>query len=249
MPLKADNFLLFIEYDGSGFSGWQQQPGVRTIQTEISKALSRLGFKHTKIVAAGRTDCGVHALRQAVSLSLGKLLPAGLDLGYSLNSVLPPDISVISVERKNAGFNARFKAKLKVYRYDIWNKPWRSVWRGKNTWHIPKPLNTARMLKASRYLLGKHNFSAFDASGSTQDNKTAVIKEISIKQSKGKISVRFTGDRFLYKMVRNIVGTLVSIGLGKSRPERMKEILSSRDRNKAGETAPAKGLFMEEVIF
>jgi tRNA pseudouridine38-40 synthase len=248
MPSK-NNFLLFIEYDGSGFSGWQEQPGVRTIQKEIDKALTRLGFKNTKIVAAGRTDGGVHALRQAVSLSIGKVFPSGFDLGYSLNSVLPSDISVISVEQKKAGFNARYKAKLKVYRYDIWNRPWRSVWHGKNTWHIPKPLNTTRMLKASRYLLGKHDFTAFDASGSTQDNKTAIIKEISIKRSKDKISLRFTGDRFLYKMVRNIVGTLVSVGLGKVRPEQMKEILASRDRTNAGETAPAKGLFMEEIIF
>ena len=245
----TDNFLMFIEYDGSGFSGWQKQPGARTVQQDIENALSRLGFKNAGVVAAGRTDSGVHALKQAVSLTLHKALPAGFDLGYSLNSVLPADISIISVERKKSVFNARYKAKLKVYRYDIWNSPWRSVWRGKNAWHIPKPLNTVYMEKAARCLLGKHDFSAFDASGSAQDNKTALIKKISIKRSKGKLSLRFIGDRFLYKMVRNIVGALVRAGVAKIRPEQMKDILLSRDRNKAGQTAPAEGLFMEEIIF
>jgi len=245
----SNNYLLFIEYDGSGFSGWQKQPGARTVQKDIDSALSRLGIKNANITAAGRTDRGVHALKQAVSLAIHKTLPAGFDLGYFLNSVLPEDISVISVERKKAGFNARYKAKLKVYRYEIWNSPWRSVWRGKNAWHVPKPLNTACMAKASRYLTGRHDFSAFDASGSTQDNKTALIKKISIKRVRGKITLRFTGDRFLYKMVRNIVGTLVQAGLGKIRPEQIKDILLSRDRNNAGQTAPAEGLFMEEIIF
>ncbi len=171
------------------------------------------------------------------------------DFRYNLNSILPKDISVSKAEKKNSSFNPRFEAKTKKYRYDIWNGPFRSVWQGRNSWYISKPLDMSLMKKASKMLLGRHDFSAFDASGSMQANKTANIEDIDIARRDGKISLTFTGDRFLYKMVRNIVGTLVDVGKGKIHPGKVFEILEGKNRKMAGRTAPAKGLFLDEIVF
>ena len=246
---SRNNYLLVIEYDGTKFCGWQAQPGERSVQGEIEKAISKLGFSGVKAVAAGRTDKGAHAEGQAVSVSFGRGARENTDLRYGLNSLLPKDISVALAEKVNSSFNPRFEAKKKKYRYDILNRQWRSVWQGRNAWHVTKPLDTNLMRKASKYLLGRHDFSAFDAAGSTQDNKTADIENIDIVRRGGKISISFTGDRFLYKMVRNIVGTLAEAGRGRIPPERMREILSGKNRKKAGPTAPSKGLFLEEIEF
>jgi len=243
------NYLLLIEYDGTDFSGWQKQPAARTVQEEIEKALLKLGSAGAKATAAGRTDKGVHANAQAVCVSFDKGSLKDKDLRFSLNSVLPKDISVISVEKKTSSFNPRFEAEKKKYRYLIWNRPWRSVWRGGNAWHIAGRLDTASMKKASGYLLGRHDFRAFEASGSTQTDKVANLESIDIKRRNGIISICFTGDRFLYKMVRNIVGTLVEAGRGKITPESLRDILASGNRKMAGPTAPPKGLFLEEVFF
>ena len=242
------NYLLLVEYDGSGYSGWQKQPGAVTVQGEIEKAFDKLGLK-VNALAAGRTDKGAHALGQAVGVSFKKDTGKDYDLRYRLNAVLPKKISIISAEKKNSSFNPRFEAKRKKYRYVIWNRPWRSVWRGMNAWHVTQPLDTARMIKASRFLLGSHDFSAFDASGSTQPNKQVNVESIDIVERDGKITVTFTADRFLYKMVRNIVGTLVEAGKGNIDPRQLKDILLCRNRRAAGPTAPAKGLFLEEIMF
>jgi tRNA pseudouridine38-40 synthase len=127
--------------------------------------------------------------------------------------------------------------------------PWRSVWNDRNSWHIREKLNIRLMRKAAKFITGRHDFSAFDASGSTQENKTACISSIKITRREGKLSLAFTGDRFLYKMVRNIVGTLVGAGRGEFPPEKLAEILEGGDRTKAGRTAPSKGLFLEKIQF
>lgn len=246
---SRNSYLLFIEYDGTGFSGWQKQPGARTVQETVETGLSKIGLKKVKAVAAGRTDKGVHAQRQAVSVTFYGNVSKVFDIGYKLNCVLPDDVSVVSAEKIPKSFNARYKAVKKIYRYEIWNKPLRSVWHGKNSWHIARSLNLSLMRRAALYLRGKHDFTSFDASGSTQENKISRLQTIEIERSKGKVIIRITGDRFLYKMVRSIVGTLVDAGLKRVSPRQVGEILCGRNRVLAGQTAPANGLFLEDVRF
>jgi tRNA pseudouridine38-40 synthase len=242
------NYLLLLEYDGTRYSGWQKQPGVRTIQETVESSIQKIFGYPVKVVAAGRTDKGVHAIAQAVSFCACRTIDRPL-VRASLNAVLPDDVSAVSIHEVSREFNARFSARGKAYQYRIWNKPFRSVWMQNVSWNIRSPLNISSMKKAAAYLTGKHNFSAFDASGGTQVNKIVDLKEIRITRRKGIVTLRFEADRFLYKMVRNITGTLVDVGLGKRTPGEFESILESRKRSTAGPTAPAHGLFLEKVIY
>jgi tRNA pseudouridine38-40 synthase len=241
-------FLLFIEYNGTGFSGWQVQPGFRTVQAELEAALKKLFKKPVTVSVTGRTDAGVHAQMQAASFTTSTCIPA-LNIQQALNGVLPQDISIKSVRRVKNGFNARYDATKKVYQYHIWNRPYRSVWQGANAWHVWQPLNVPLMRKAAKTLCGKHDFSSFDAKNSVIRDKVATILSIKISSVAGKVTITFTGERFLYKMVRNMVGTLVDVGLGKTDPAKIAAILGSKRRSLAGPTAPANGLFLKGISF
>ncbi|MEI8218856.1 MAG: tRNA pseudouridine(38-40) synthase TruA [Elusimicrobiota bacterium] len=247
------NLLLTIEYDGAAFCGWQKQPLARTVQSEIEKASSRI-FKTPSIVstAAGRTDKGVHALAQSVALAVtgGRSYPLKKIL-LAFNAVLPADIAITAVKRIPAAFNPRFKARAKQYEYAIWNSPCRSVWRQKYAWQVPRPLDVPAMRRAARYCIGKHDFNAFYASGGTQENTMVTLTKIRITTATpaGAIIILFQADRFLYKMVRTLVGTLVEVGLGKRPPASLRDILSSRNRRLAGETAPPEGLFLKKIMY
>lgn len=241
-------YLLQVEYDGTDFCGWQKQPHRRSVQGEIEKAARALCHAPCKVTGAGRTDKGVHAVAQSASI----VVPARISpqrFVYAFNAVLPSDISISSARAVPASFNPRYDAKEKVYRYVIWNDPCRSVWSGKYAWHVAAPLDISRIKKAASFLIGTHDFSAFNASGSTQADMTVNLRRINIVRSSGRITLTFRGDRFLYKMIRNIVGTLVDAGTGTLSPEMIPEILKSRDRRKAGRTAPARGLFLMKVIY
>jgi tRNA pseudouridine38-40 synthase len=202
-------------------------------------------------MAAGRTDKGVHALEQSISLSItaGRSCPIS-KIPLAFNSILPPDISVINVKRISADFNPRFAARAKQYEYIIWNKTYRSVWRQKYAWQVPHPLNVPAMRRAARYCIGTHDFKAFYASGGTQENTVVTLEKSCItKLPSGAVTIMLQADRFLYKMVRNIVGTLVEVGLGKRTPISVRDVLKSGDRRQAGETAPPGGLFLKKIIY
>lgn len=241
------NFLLFLEYDGARYCGWQKQPGLRTVQGELAKAIYKVFHCRPDLTAAGRTDTGVHALGQGVSLELPdtvnpeKVCPA-------LNAVLPYDIAVTSARPVPARFNARYSAVRKTYFYRIWNRHPRSVWAAR-AWHVRTPLDIAAMRTASQSLLGSHDFSAFAAAGGSQDNKVACMEAIRITRAGGFVTITCIGNRFLYKMVRNMVGTLVEVGLGRMKPEQVSDILKTGKRILAGPTAPPQGLFLKKVVF
>jgi tRNA pseudouridine38-40 synthase len=242
------SYLLIIEYDGSGFSGWQKQPGLRTVQGVLEKAAKQILGGKVSCTAAGRTDAGVHARGQAVSVSTPKNFETG-KLLLALNTHLPPDISVGKVKRVKEGFDARRDAVGKIYSYRAWDHRHRSVWADKTSWHVRQQLDMKAMKKAAGYLEGRHDFSAFAASGGSQENKVARLKRVRIFRKDGCAVIELTGDRFLYRMARNIAGTLVDAGRKRITPEKAGEILKSGDRRQAGETAPAKGLFLEKVRF
>jgi|AGTN01.1.fsa_nt_gi pseudouridylate synthase I len=242
------NYLLVLEYDGTPFSGWQKQPGARTVQEELEKAAKTLFKTDVRVTGAGRTDKGVHALGQAANLSCGAALAPDRII-TSLNALLPAEISIISVKRVREDLNARFAAVKKIYEYRIWNKPARSVWAANGSWHVRSPLDVKMMRRAAGELLGRHDFSAFDASGGTQQNKIVNMKSIKVQRAKGYIVCTLEADRFLYKMVRSIVGTLVESGRGERSSENIRKTLVSRDRRNAGRTAPAKGLYLKRVYY
>lgn len=243
----SNNYLLIIEYDGTRYGGWQKQPGIVTIQGEIESAAIKVLGSPVKLTAAGRTDKGVHALCQAANLTASRQLDPS-SLCSALNSFISNDIAIKSVKPVPVDFNARFSAKKKVYQYRIWNNFRRSAWK-MHSWHVEYPLNVTLMRRASKELLGKHDFSAFEARGSTQQSKIVRLDKITIKKAGGEILLNFEADRFLYKMVRNITGTLVEAGLGRIDCASIKGILEGKKRKFAGRTAPSHGLFLKKVIF
>jgi len=242
------HFLLIIEYDGTSFSGWQTQPGRRTVQEDIEAAGLSITGHRIRITGAGRTDKGVHAFAQAASFHAdATITPSRLCAAF--NAVLPKDISISRVRRVPDNFNARFAATGKIYHYRIWNRTYRSVWSKKYAWHVFRPLDVKAMRTAAASLTGRHDFTAFSAAHGSQKNMMVDLRRISIIRRNGFVVVEFEADRFLYKMVRNMVGTLVEVGRGKMAPPEVAHILRSGDRRLAGQTAPAHGLFMKKVLF
>jgi len=248
---------LILQYDGTDFCGYELQPGKRTIRGEIEKALEKIYKKPVKFYAASRTDSGVHALGNVVSFKVKTAMPAG-KIPVALNSVLPEDIRVIKAEAKAARFNARFSAKSKEYEYLIFNGQVMPPHLRTITWQVKSKLNLASMKKAAKYLVGRHDFSSFCASGGDDRNFVRIIHSLVVRHSSLVIwtghkcrvmRLRVKGNGFLYKMVRNIVGTLVEVGLSRLKVNDVRKIIKGRDRRLAGRTAPAQGLCLLKVNY
>ena len=239
---------LIIQYDGTDFSGWQVQPRKRTVQETLEQVLAKILNEKIHVVAASRTDAGVHALGQVAhfhthnSISCRRLLAA-------LNGLLPADMAVLRVQQTSSSFHAIKNARRKTYRYLLWNSPVRAPLLANRVWHVWESLNVKAMKSGARHLFGVHDFSAFR--GANSDTKTSVrkIEKISIRFSEKILKIEITGNGFLKYMVRNIVGTLVEVGKGKRTPEDIKKILASKDRRKAGAPAPACGLYLVKIDY
>ena len=255
------NFLLKIEYDGSGFSGWQRQPETRTVQGELEAALSQVMGKTVVIHGTSRTDAGVHALGQQASFSGEFGIPTER-IAQAVNNRLAGkgggigkigrvgDVRILSVCEMPAEFHARFSSLGKRYRYLIGNRPETDIFRRKYCYQVQESLDEAAMQKAADFLVGTHDFAGFQASGSTlRETTVRTIYSLTVKRQEQDIVLEVTGDGFLYNMVRIITGTLVEVGLGRRKPETMTGILESCDRQKAGHTAPPEGLYLVEVFY
>lgn len=255
------NFLLKIEYDGSGFSGWQRQPEARTVQGELEAALSQVMGKPVQIHGTSRTDAGVHALGQQASFSGEFGIPTER-IAQAVNNRLAGkgggigkigrvgDVRILSVCEMPTEFHARFSSLGKRYRYLIGNSPETDIFRRKYCYQVQEPLDDGAMQEAADLLVGTHDFACFQASGSTPRETTVrTIYSLTVNRRGRDIVLEVTGDGFLYNMVRIITGTLVEVGLGRRRPEEMTGILKSCDRQKAGHTAPPEGLYLAEVFF
>jgi tRNA pseudouridine38-40 synthase len=240
---------LTIEYDGTQYLGWQIQPKGVTIQGLIEEKLARLTREPVHLVGSGRTDAGVHALRQVAHFKTKSQLDVQT-IQRALNSLLPSDIVIQKVEEVDEGFHARRSSKSKVYEYRVLNRHLRSVFHRGTAWHIPQKLNIREMKKATRSLIGERDFSSFQSVGSPK--RTAVRKVTRAEWKRGRddlLRFEIEADGFLKQMVRAIVGTLIEVGKGKIASEDFQRILDSRDRKKAGPTAPAHGLFLKEVKY
>ncbi|TQR18903.1 tRNA pseudouridine(38-40) synthase TruA [Psychrobacillus vulpis] len=241
-----------FSYDGSEFSGYQVQPGKRTVQLELERVLQTMHKgESVKVVASGRTDAGVHATGQVIHFDSTLTLPNDR-WKTALNVQLPRDIRILSVEQVRDDFHARFDAKGKTYRY-IWSlNEIHSPFERNFTVHADryKP-NIELMKQASCYLLGTHDFSSFCASNTSVKDFVRTVHSIKLEVQKGsnQLHMVINGNGFLYNMVRIIAGTLWEIAIGKKSVEEIRDILESCDRKKAGKTAPAHGLYLENVEY
>lgn len=243
------NLLFTIEYDGSRYHGWQRQPDLPTVQGTLEKAMTRLFAIPVEIQGTSRTDAGVHALGQRASFAGDFGIPTDRIL-FALNNMLPEDIRVTEVREMPEGFHARHDARGKTYRYQIKNTPDRNVFDRNYYYHIREPLDVAAMKEAARFLTGTHDFKGFQASGGEEKPSTVrTIHELSVVREGLVVTITVTGDGFLYNMVRIITGTLVEVGLGRRKPEEIRDVLASGDRSRSGHTAPPQGLALVRVYY
>jgi tRNA pseudouridine38-40 synthase len=242
------NIKLTIAYDGTLYRGWQQQKNGKTIQGEIEKAVLKVfGSFHT-VYGASRTDAGVHAKGQVANFKTSSALPLE-KIPFALNAVLPQDILIKKAESVTVGFHSRFDPIEKIYAYNIVNSRSRDPFRDRYVWRVPYQLDIDLMRRELLVLKGKHDFKCFQASDKKERTSTRTINDVKLRKNGRSLCVEIRGDGFLYNMVRNIVGTLVDIGRGYLPPGSMSEIMGSKDRKKAGPTAPARGLFLIKVIY
>ena len=242
---------LTLEYDGTDYVGWQRQPTGTSIQGLLEDALAPIEGAPVVVHGAGRTDAGAHATGQVASVTLTRDISEPT-LTRALNAVLPPDVRVLSIEPAAADFHARFSVRTKTYEYRIINATLVSAFLHRYTWHVPYPLDLEAMRAAAGPLVGTHDFAGFQGAGSSVATTERTILTLDLDEGGGfdlPIVLRVTGDGFLRHMVRNIAGTLVQVGLGRWDPWRLLSILDSRDRSRAGPTAPAQGLFLTHVAY
>ena len=243
------NFKLTIEYDGSDFHGWQRQNNDPTIQGEIENALQIMTKQKINLIGSGRTDAGVHAFGQVANFKCEtRLDPAAFLNG--LNSLLPDAIVICKCECVNEDFHARYTTKSKIYRYRILNRRLPAAIERQYSWHIRRSLDLDSMRRAAAHIIGTHNFKSFEGTGSPRSDSTRQVFEAKFYRETTDILVfEIKAEGFLRFMVRNIIGTLVEVGLAKITPEDFQAILLSRDRSRAGATAPPNGLFLVRVEY
>lgn len=243
-----ERYVLVLEYKGTNFSGSQKQPdGVRTVQGTLEKAIRTLTKQNTKTFFSGRTDAGVHSRGQTVHLDT-ELDFTDEKILYSLNKILPDDVSVREVFKADKTFHAQKSAVERFYRYRIINRSQPSAFDG-DCLYIRKPLNVELMNSALAFLKGEHNFSSFKKSGTGNPAKICNIREARCYRLNDEVLIDIRANRFLYGMVRTIVGTLLMIEKNDLKPEVIKEILQSKDRTKAGPMVIPNGLTLMEVKY
>jgi tRNA pseudouridine38-40 synthase len=240
---------LGVQYDGTGFRGWQaQQPGVRTVQVCLQRALAKVADQPVDLICAGRTDAGVHGVGQVLHFDTTAVRSErAWVLGGNAN--LPSDISLVWAREVPEDFHARFSALARRYRYLILNQPRRSaLWRDRAAWRH-RPLDAGRMHEAGQALVGEHDFSSFRAAECQARHPIREIRELTVRRQGDGVVLEVEANAFLHHMVRNIAGVLMAVGFGDRRVEWAREILERRDRTQAGATAPAEGLYLLAVRY
>lgn len=252
------NILLTIEYDGTNFNGWQRQPEVRTVQGELEKVLSKVCGTPVQLNGTSRTDARVHALGQRASFKGDFGIPTDR-IKYVVNNMLDggmnsrtkcSDVHIVDVKEMPENFHARFDSKGKKYRYIVEMGEQADIFRRNYCYHVKTPLNVELMREAAGMIEGTHDFACFQAAGgNVRETTVRTIHKLEIIRKGKDLWIEVSGDGFLYNMVRIIVGTLVEVGQGKIRPEEIRNIISSCDRQNAGHTAPAEGLYLVEIYY
>jgi tRNA pseudouridine38-40 synthase len=243
------NLKLLLSYDGTDFHGWQTQPGLRTVQETLEKALGEITGEKVFANASGRTDTGVHALGQVVNLKTESPLEPHTLL-RAINAHLPADVIVRDAEEVPLDFDACRHAKLKMYRYVLHDGPVPDVFLRRYAWHVPfRRLDDLAMAAAARALVGKHDFHSFETEWPNRQSSVRTITQLTVARHEDQIWIEVEADGFLYNMVRAITGTLVNVGREYWTVEHVGEILYAEDRKQAGPTAPPQGLFLVRVSY
>src|SRR3989337_2189907 len=240
------NVKLKIEYDGTGFSGWQKQPKLRTVQGEIEDKLTGILREKITLIGSGRTDVGVHALAQVANFKTETKLNL-VSMHRGLNSLLPKDILIKDVEEVDSDFNSRYGAKSRVYRYKICLG--KDIFLRRFAWEVSYCLDLSKIKKATKIILGRQNFTSFCVGKSAKPNNHCFVFRAFWKKDGNKLEFEIEADRFLHTMVRSLVGTLIDVGRGYFSLKDFADILKAKDHKKAGLTAPAKGLYLVRVNY
>lgn len=239
---------LTVAYDGTNYCGWQVQPNGITVQEVLNQCLSEFTGENIETIGASRTDAGVHALGNVAVFDTEMRMP-GDKFSFALNQRLPEDIRIQKSEEVDADFHPRYVKSQKTYEYRILNCRFPIPTERFYSHFTYITLDVDKMKEAASYLIGEHDFKSFCGTGAQVKTTVRTVKEIQIEKSGDRITIRITGEGFLYNMVRIIAGTLMDIGGGLYPPEKMKEILEAKDRKKAGPTAPARGLTLMKIQY
>ncbi len=239
---------LGVEYDGSGFAGWQSQPGQRTVQEAVERALSQVAAHPVRVSCAGRTDAGVHASGQVIHFDTAARR-SERSWVFGANANLPKDVVVLWARPVPSRFHARFSALRRRYRYAIFNRDVRPTFlAGRTTWEY-RSLDAERMREAAGYLLGEHDFNAYRATACQAHSPVRTIYSLEVNRRAEMVFIDIEANGFLHHMVRNIAGVLMAIGAGKHPPEWARDVLESRERRLGGVTAPPSGLYLVQVTY
>lgn len=251
--MSSRTIRLVVEYDGTPFAGWQIQEGAGappTVQAALERALGRLCAEPIRVRFASRTDAGVHARGQVVAFETTNASIPLVGFERGPRAMLPPEISIRRAELAPDGWNPRKGARGKRYLYTLWNDRNPSALERHRAWWVRTALDLDAMRAGAGRLLGHHDFEAFRASGCVAKHAWRTLYAVDLRTGpRALVELEVVGNAFVQNMVRIIAGTLVDVGLGKTRPEEVSAILESRDRTRAGMTAPAHGLCLEEVVY
>lgn len=244
------NIKITIQYDGTDFNGWQIQPAKRTIQGEIESALKIIFKTHVRLHGSGRTDTGVHALGQVANFTTESKLPC-TKIKKAINNNIGTDVTIVAVEEVDPQFHSQYSTKLKTYLYRITTSEELNPLERRYFVHHPHPLNITQMCKSARQLTGTHDFKSFQSNNRVNKNKNTVrtIKAIKITKTNHHINISISADGFLYKMVRNIIGVLLDVGIGKLTDKDVARIIQSKNRRVASKSVPAHGLILHTVAY
>ena len=253
-------YALEVQYVGKNYAGSQiqfengEEIETPTIQVELERALRTLiktgesqKNRPIKTIFSGRTDKGVNSLGQVVHFDTDRTIVASKFI-YQMNEILPDDISVDNLRIVPDSFHAQKSAKARYYKYELINRRYKQAFDG-DILRVKYELNVERMQAALNFLLGEHDFSSFKSSGTLNPSKVCFLSEARVEKQGDRVFIHFVGNRFLYNMVRIVAGTLIKVGMGEIAPEDIKEIIESKDRSNAGQTAPAKGLTLMEIKY
>jgi tRNA pseudouridine38-40 synthase len=246
--MALHNVKLTIAYDGTEYHGWQIQPGFRTIQGVLREAIEGLLGCRVRVCGASRTDAGVSALGQVGLIQIDSPIPTE-NLAKAITDRLPPDMAIVEAVEVPMGFNVIGAVKNKLYRYTIYTGPVRPVLQIRHCWHIPAKLDIAAMAAAAKLLVGTKDFKSFAAGNEKREDTVRTIFRCDVTDEDDWVYTDVEGNSFLYNMVRNIVGTLVEVGVGRWKPEKINEILEAKNRTAAGLLAPAAGLCLIRIRY
>jgi tRNA pseudouridine38-40 synthase len=242
------NIKLTIEYEGTNYAGWQRQKNAVTVQQKLEESIKKLTGEAIETIGSSRTDAGVHARGFAANFFTNSTIPAS-SFREAINSKLPNDIVILKSDEAEKDFHARYSSIGKQYSYTILNRAQPSALDRNYVYHYKRPLDFESMKEGCSFFLGKHDFSAFKSTGSSVKTSIRNVHKAWIEKNGDKLVFYVEADGFLYNMVRIMAGTLIDVGIGKIFPEDISEIINSKDRKVAGNTAPARGLCLEFVYY